>query len=332
MMNKKGFEIQFNWIFVLVAGAAILLFFAAIVVKQKSVSEASTKAIVLKSIDAIITGASVTTETTKREDIPYSEIGVECNRVTIGGVSKQYQNLILFSPGSIYGSKLLWQTASFSVPYRATNLLYITSPQIRYIIIGSSELAADINRSMSPDISKESYQSMPSIQNSNNYKVRFIIFGAMISLPGSLQKMPDSDVTAIKIDGDAKEGAIDFYQKNGNAWLLKGSSAYIGKQSLIGAAYSDTLEMYQCNMKNVFSKLNLVTRVYHGKISELINHLSSSQLACSQFYSKALSEFNKISSATSSFSKENMNIIADSAGSLDNINNDAKKFSCPLIY
>ena len=39
-MNKKGIiEIQFNWIFVLVVGAIILVFFFGFVQKQKSFAE-----------------------------------------------------------------------------------------------------------------------------------------------------------------------------------------------------------------------------------------------------------------------------------------------------
>ena len=68
-MNKKGFEIQFNWIFVLVAGTAIILFFTVVVIKQKNVSETSTKATILKSMEAVITGASVSTDTTNIIDI-----------------------------------------------------------------------------------------------------------------------------------------------------------------------------------------------------------------------------------------------------------------------
>ena len=336
-MNKKAFEIQFNWIFILVAGAAILLFFASVIVKQKNISETSTRATVLKSIDAIITGASVTIDTTKIENIPSSEIDVGCNRVAIGSlssdVSKQYQNLILFSPSSIKGSKFIWQTAAFSVPFRAINLLYIASPQVRYIIIGSSTLAIDINKSMPADLKKEFYQSIPSIKNENNYKIRLIVF-ENIDMSGinlkNLEKMPDLDVTAIKVNGDNEKGTINFYQKNGDSWMSKGSSSYIQKSSLIGAVYTDTLDAYQCNMQNVFSRLNLVTKIYADRTNELIK--TTSQLSCRQFYSNALAELNKISAASSSFNKNNVDAIVDSAKSLANINNDAKTYSCPLLY
>ena len=159
MRNKKAFEIQFNWIFVLVAGAAIMLFFTAVIVKQKSLSEASSQSIVLKSIEAIVTSAGVSTDTTSIIGIPDSDIEAGCGRIALGKASRQYQSLILFSPNKITGDKLVMQTLAFSIPYRATNLLYMTSPKVRYIIITGNKndyknLAKDINKTLPSSIEK----------------------------------------------------------------------------------------------------------------------------------------------------------------------------------
>ena len=333
MISKKAFEIQFNWLFVLVAGAAIILFFTVVVIKQKEVSETSTKATVLKSMEAIITGAGVSTDTTNRIDIPGSDIQVDCGRVSIGGVSKQYQSLVLFAPGLIKGDKLITQTLAFSAPYRATNLLYITSPQIRYIIIGNNDLAKDINKSMPAELKKEFYKSAPEIKNSNNYRIRFVLFENAIGFPKSLEKMPDSDVTAVKINGDSEKGTIEFWQKESNSWLPKGTSSYIGKQSLIGAIYADTFEAYECNMQNVFSRLNLVTKIYAERTKRLMEGaVTSSQIQCNQFYSNALTQLNRIFAASSDFNKGNIDDITDSAKSLASENKNAQIYSCTLIY
>ena len=333
MINKKAFEIQFNWIFVLVAGAAIILFFTVVVIKQKNVSETSTKATVLKSVEAIITGAGVSTDTTNRIGIPSSDINVDCGRVSIGEVSKQYQNLILFAPSLIKGDKLITQTLAFSTPYRATNLLYITSPQLRYIIIGNSEIAKYINKSMPAELKKEFYKSAPEIKNSNNYRIRFVLFDNIIAFPKALEKLPDSDVTAVKINGDNEKGTAEFYQKQGSSWTLKETSSYIGKQSLLGAIYSDTFEAYECNMQNVFSRLNLVTKIYVERTKRLMEGaVTGSQIRCNQFYSNALTQLNSILAASSGFSRENINVIAASANSLAGENKNAQIYSCTLIY
>ena len=333
MMDKKGFEVQFNWIFVLVAGAAIILFFTVVVVKQKSVSETSTKATVLKNIESIITGASVSTDTTNIIDIPNSDIEVSCGRVSIGGVSKQYQNLVLFAPSLIKGSKLVTQTLAFNAPYRAANLLYITSPQIRYVIVGNNNLAKEINKSMPSELKKELYQSMPEIKNLNNYRIRFVFFDNIANFPKALEKLPDLDVTAVRISGDAEKGAIEFWQKQNSLWASKGTSFYIGKQSLLGAIYSDSIELYECNMQNVFSRLSLVTKVYAERAKKLTEGaVSVRQFQCNQFYSNAITQFNRISAASSDFNRQNIDAISDSAKLLSNENRNVQISSCTLIY
>lgn len=329
-MNKKAFEMQFNWIFVLVAGAAILLFFTVVVVKQRSVSETSTKTTVLKSIEAIITGASISTDTINIINIPSSDIEISCNRVSLGSLSRQYQSLILFAPSLVKGNRLITQTLAFSTPYRATNLLYITSPQLRYIIIGNTNLANEINKSLPSDLKKEFYQSVPQIKNLNNYKVRFIVFGDMVDFPKALEKMPDYDATAVRINGDNEKGIIEFYQKDGTSWLSKGSSFYIGKSSLIGVVYADTLDMYNCNMLNTFSRLNLVTKIYVEKTKKIMQ--STASLPCKQSYGNALNHLSIVYEASSDFNKENIDKISDAAKSLADENKNAQLYSCPLIY
>ncbi|MBI2541140.1 hypothetical protein HYV80_00320 [Candidatus Woesearchaeota archaeon] len=331
-MDKKGFEVQFNWIFVLVAGAAILLFFSAIVIKQKSVADISTKATVLKNVEAIITGAGISTDTTNTISIPESSIEISCGRISLGAVSKQYENLILFAPASIKGNRLITQTLSFNAPYKATNLLYITNPEIRYILIGSSSLAKEINKTLPSELKKEFYKSLSDIKGTNNHKVRIIAFESMTEFPKALAKMPDSDVTAVRVNGDAEKGIIEFWQKEGNSWQSNGKSYYIGKSSLIGAAYSDTAEAYECGMQNAFSKLNLVTKVNIDKTNKLMQKSSDArQVQCTQFYSNALAHLNKIL-PSGTFSQESINAIAESAKSLAEENKNSQIHSCPLIY
>ena len=334
MKNKKAFEIQFNWLFILIAGAAIILFFATIIIKQKNVSETSAKATVLKSIEAIITGASASIDTTNIIPITNSNIEIDCNRVSLGDVSKQYQNLILFAPSLVKGDRIITQTLPFNAPYRATNFLYTTSPQLRYIIIGNNNLAKLVNKSLPSDLKKEFYESEPQIKNSNNYKIKFIIFGDMIEFPKELEKSQDSDVTVVRIDGNTESGTLEFYQKDGDSWEYKGTSIYIGKASLLGAVYADTINIYECNMQNAFTRLKLATQIYIGRTTKLMQNEANSnkELQCNQFYNTALTYLNRILGASNNFNQENANSIVDSARELANNNLDAQTHSCALIY
>ncbi len=342
-MDKKGFEIQFNWLFVLVAGAAILLFFGVIIAKQKTVSDTSTKTTVLKSIESIISSAGATTDTTKKENLPETQIGISCNRVSIGGVSKNYQNLILFAPDSIKGTKLIWQTLGFNSPYKITNFLYMDDGFTRYILVGDSNLAKDVNKSLSSQLKKQLYKAaeVGDIKNENDQKVVFMLFdytGDANAQAMAFKNMPDSDAFKIAVDEIGNGyGKIDFYKKSGNVWGSKiGTSYFLGKASLVGALYSHSPVTYSCNMQNAFKRMNSVSKVY---IQKTISLSSSLNADCRKIYSdnmaaagplKSISDNSQ--SAASGFSQDNVKFIAGSAKSLSDGNRQLQRLSCSTIY
>ncbi len=338
MIGKKAFEIQFNWIFVLVAGALILLFFAGIIVKQKSVTEVTSQNSLLKSIDAIITGASVTTDTTKIERIQSINLQVECNRVSVGRVSKQYQNLILFAPGTIKGDNPVWQTIAFNEPYKVTNFLYMTSPQVRYIILGNDPILNYINKTLPASISKEYPDIIPlTIANKNNYKVRFVFGRSTNPIDNYLtnfQQIPDEDVTAIKIiSGDLEKGEVEFFEKGKNLkWVSKGKSPYLAKSSLIGSVYSDSKELYDCSMKNAFSRFGLVTKTYTERTNNLKNDLFLTRPDCRTTYENSIALLNKEEMKKPKLDAFEMGKTSIAAKSISDLNQEAKRLSCPLIY
>ncbi|HLG24945.1 MAG TPA: hypothetical protein VI564_08495 [Candidatus Nanoarchaeia archaeon] len=338
MRNKKGIEVQFNWLFVLLAGSAILIFFIVFIIRQKNVSEVSNMNSVLKSLESIIAGASVSTYTTNLIEIPESSIELGCNRLSIGKASRQYQNLILFGPEEIQGSRLITQTLDFNAPYRATNLLYITSRQLKYIIVGESDFAAQINRTLPNEINKDFYKILPLIKNENNYKVRFVFFESLEDIPASLQKMPDEDVTALKITGDMEIGTIEFFSKKKDSWLSKGTSSYLTKSSLIGAIYSDSVETYECNMQAAYAHLMLVNRVTADRVQEFLrSETYGRQAQCKAIYQLALTELRDIfessrNMALKGISEEDTKSIHDVSKSLSAKNLEAKRYSCALVY
>ncbi|MBI4452409.1 hypothetical protein HY637_03195 [Candidatus Woesearchaeota archaeon] len=342
MKAKKAFEIQFNWIFVLIAGAAILIFFTSIIIKQKSITQSSTNIEVLKQIESIISGASASTDTIVPLDMPDFEIKISCNKVSIGSSASQYQNLILFSPSLIKGSRVITQTLAFSEPYKSSNLLFVTSTRVKYVLIGG-DLMKEINKTLPAESGKEAYALYePSkILNANNYNVKLVFFNTNFpsSVPSSFEKMPDSDVSAIKITGNAEKGEIgeiEFYEKKKEQFSLAGKSAYIGKSSLIAAIYAGTIGLYECGMKNALSRHSLVAQVHKGKTEQL--EKDAKRAECKNIYTnsiKIIDSLGKTSSKIAESQKIAINDISSlsaDAKSLAIQNKELQKFSCPLIY
>ena len=97
MKHKKAFEIQFNWIFVLIAGAAILTIFALVILKQKSLSESSANSIALRSMESVIEGTSVSKDTSSVITVPDLNIGVDCGKISIGKISVDPSASVIFN-------------------------------------------------------------------------------------------------------------------------------------------------------------------------------------------------------------------------------------------
>src|SRR3989338_7000242 len=195
MKHKKAFEIQFNWIFVLIAGAAILILVSFILFKQKNISESSSNSVALRSIESVVSGTSVSTDTSSIIGVPDLNIEIGCGRILICKRSKQYPRLVLFAPSLIKGSKIITQTLSFNAPYKSSNILFMTSQKLKYILVGNSDLIKSIKASLPSEINDETFLSydQSKIKNSNNYKVRFVFDNINVpsGVPPSIAKMPN---------------------------------------------------------------------------------------------------------------------------------------------
>ncbi|MBI2124887.1 hypothetical protein HYT92_03790 [Candidatus Pacearchaeota archaeon] len=158
--------------------------------------------------------------------------------------------------------------------------------------------------------------------------------------PASLRKMPDKDVTAIKISGNSEKGAAEFYKKNGDGWQLESSSAYIGKPSLIGAIYTDSIESFECNMKNAFSKHSITTKVHKSRVEQLMirmGQLIPARQECNQVYTNSLPYLSSIDTSSSKLAESpnmaaDINVLSSASKSLAIQNRELQKFSCPMIY
>ena len=334
-MQKRGqFEIQFNWIFVLAVGAIILLFFSVIILKQKNASEQTTNLAVLKNLEAIFAGAEASTGTINFVDLPNVEINFECDRCSIGSTSKRFEIMSIFTPSKIKSNEMITWTLDWNLPYRVTNFLYLTSPNMRYVLVGDDGLASDIDENMPEELNKELAADASSIENKGDNKVRFIYFDGSISdgsgIPQEFSKMKDKDVTALKVSGNGDMGFVEFFEKNGDIFASSGNSYYLKKPSLMGAIFADDIEIYNCVMESAFKKLNIVTKIYQKKTQDLQNYYNNRGDGCANYHESA--NINIILGASEEFTYSNIENINSASALLEDQNKQAQLYSCALIY
>jgi len=337
-MKKRGqFEIQFNWIFVLAAGALILLFASVFVLKQKDISNRAVDQSVSNSLKAIIAGAEVSTDTLNFVDLPKVEIEFECGKYRVGSASRSFQIMSVFAPSKIESTRLMTWTLDWNIPYRVTNFLYLTSPNIRYILVGdeTDNLAYKVNNSMPKELNKEWIKpgDVGNINDKNDAKVRFVFINTGLdnSVVPKFSKMRDKDVTALKVGGDENKGNVEFFEKKGNSFESKGTSYYLRLPSLVGAVFTEDIELYNCVMESAFKKLNIVTQIYEEKTKSMASYYSGQgDSTCANDHGSGY--LTAILTASGTFNNVNIQLIDSAADGLVVQNNDAQQDSCAGIY
>ncbi len=320
MKSKKGvISIQFNWIFILIAGVLILLFFGSLVLKGKDASDTSVAGTILTNMQTILTGAEVSVRTINQIKIPDKEIKVSCDSISVGKVPTPItKNKIIFAPDIIKGRTLLTWALDWNVPYHVTNFLYLTTPDIKYIFIEPLDDKANELFNLLPDEINKKKEEISNIKDTgNNFKLVFFD-GLDPIVPPGLSSVPDKRVSAISVNSGSNE--IKFYNKRGNEFKSTGTADYLGDPLVFGAMFSGSREDYECNLEKAFNKLKIVSMVYEERTNTLRGLYSGT--GCRSYYSAPIIDY-----STTSIDEVKMVI-----SSIETSNQYLQSSSCPTIY
>ena len=155
-VSKKGqLTLSFNWIFVMVAGAVILLFFVGLIVKQKDSSEQKLNFDVVNILESILVGSTVSEQTINTIDtsgISSMELFFECELDSDGGfldvfarygitgttASQELPIQVIMSPPKFSTKKLILWSLPYEMPFKVTDILILTGQSHQYYVFGSS--------------------------------------------------------------------------------------------------------------------------------------------------------------------------------------------------
>jgi|TARA_Y100000310_G_C20672989_1_gene811311 hypothetical protein len=329
MGSKKGFlEIQFNWIFILIAGAIIIMLFAGIITDQQNIFKVSADVSIITGLDAILSGYETSSGTVNIVEIPKVKIEFGCNSYSIGQISEQHNEMNVFAPSVLEGASIISMTREWDVPYKAANLVYLTNPGIRYVFIGNSDFARRIFEKIPDEVRNDGYTNVDAIENENDDKIRIIFFDRNPEFPENLNDLDNKLITALKVSGDEDKGMLEFFSAEDNKFVSKGTSHYIKESTLLGAVFSDDFGNYECAMKNLFKKLGVVSGVYWRKVNNLMLMYKHKQ--CEQYYDPG--SIQAIKEASNSFTDLNINIIDLHSKNLGLQIKQLQRVSCPPIY
>ncbi len=332
---------QVNWIYVLIAGSLILIFFISIALKQKDAAERNAAEESMKNID------SITLQPPRSSQVihfPNLELQIKCDssgRVSLEMEKAQpiYPNEPVFGPQMIKGNDLITMTNEWMVPFKATNFIYLTSNETRYIILHgdaqSKSQAEQIFNEMPEQANKKLVQDTAITNLLNTNSKRLVLIGAGIDpvLPSWAGSMNSKDVTALKITidpvGEVEDstitGTIIYYTKSSSALSPGTSVTFVGKAMMMGAIYSQNKADYECAMKKAYKRLSAVANIYSRRSSDLASRMAGVQRPdCTGKYST--NEMDILKTA------EDPELIKSAKSTIFQQNRDALLASCPTIY
>lgn len=363
--DKKGeVEIQFNWIFILIAGGLILSLFVTIIFYQKGLSDKKISADLLDRTDSLLSGARISVGTDYKiktgSNIP---LMIDCERFTLKDSEMQGKRLTFFTLFSMQeqsGDNLYVSSRSWMSPYLVDYVLYLTSDQVRYTIItGTSNdqnqmIAEELYDELPRNAVKEKTSNPEAMVDRNHNTERIITINQNIdAVYNSNPKKPskiigkNKKISIVNIKGlnDINEaGEFEYWEYRNGVWihLRKADSIFVDLPTLIGAVYSDHDELYEfdiyrCNMQKLMLRLNMVSSIYINKSQSYAAIANSNRLtyACAGYYSA--SDIIAIQTAsrqanTTTFNQDAFIQISKSAENLRTKNQRLQTMGCPPIY
>lgn len=352
-MNNRGFELQFHWIFVLIAGAIILAFFFSVVQKQRSISEERLSVTLSTDIDAVFSSALESRGTSQRLAVPESGISFSCSDVCdcnfwIGKKATQFGDKIIFAPGFLGEGKAVAWSLDWKVPFRAANFLFLMNPSDKYFFVMDSSnsrsrsLLARLNQSLPSDVplSVISPGEISGIVPYEGLRYRFVFLDVPASSPFGLDEdFKGIDVSAVYVNSVDK--AVTFYSKDRKRLSFTAdSSLFLGDPGIFAAVFSDDKDMFECGMKKAFSRLSVVSSVLRSRASSLEGEMSSAGRSDCVYSASGMDYVADISSSagvladSSSFvaDKGQFDIMAGAIDGLGGLNSNLVQQSCPWIY
>ncbi|MBI3052102.1 hypothetical protein HYY74_06655 [Candidatus Woesearchaeota archaeon] len=349
-MRKKGMiGEQVNWIYVLIAGGVILLFFAGVAIKQREVAKKSLAEDSLKVIDTLTYQPSGSSQMI---DFPNLELKMACNKgstsISIGSAQQLRPLMPVFGASTIKSDELLTLTKQWQVPFKVADFVFLTSRDTRYVVVASGDaksvaLKERIIKNLPEQAVKEAVAPSAQIMDRNHRRI--VIIGANLD-PSVLVNVPSNDwlksskskVTVIRIQPEdrvlsaskaSRRGELGYCSLSTGCPALTGNVNYLEDSMLFAAIYSENQASFDCGMERAYQRLTDVSQVYSARTERLKAYYQADAVVCGPKYASAPDKVNAIRSAAAAKKAGDLKTARDS---LESENDNALNAACATIY
>jgi len=348
--SRKGqVEVQFNWIYMVVVGGAILLLFVGIIGGIRKGAKESLEKNALMSFDDIFTSMQGSEKT--EHYVNLAGLGIEfdvmrenCEFYNILGSDRAQQSTAfvpLFSP-RIIEDQIKSYSLGWDIPFRATYFLYLTSSNFVYVIVKGPD-AIRLKEDL-PELKVESddpsnvfiKDNILSVKDENYDGIKFILINQEPDevVHQTVKKKADSEVSAINIlpSGNLYSGGtVKFYKKDNDVFVLDRTVKYVDRTTLFAAIFSHSADSYECNLDKGLERVNKNAYILSNRIQQIMStdDLTTNCEKMMDKYSTAATQINRLKTR---LYPENVDELIPIMEQLNSINSELNRKSCPTIY
>ena len=330
MLGKKAMlGDQINWVYVLIAGSLIMIFFISIIYKEKQLSDEKIAIESIKAIDSLLSQPARSSQIVKFPGLNLQascDYGITSLRIGTSSDIKPYEPV--FSSSNVKSNEMITMTEEWLVPYKVTNFVFLTGNDSRFVIMYDGAewkpFAELLYNSLPEQSNKKVYSVTDIIPDQNNRRVVLIGVGTEPKVPGWLS--PGAKQLLLKVLPDNSKdnfGQLVYCSRSGSSVACGETEDYFGMPMLLGALYTDNKKEFDCRMIKATERLTIVSSVYYNRADSLSRKATSS---CSGKYN--LEELQKLAEPDQISIQE----IYDASKALETQNTRELLASCPTIY
>ncbi|MDP3728179.1 MAG: hypothetical protein Q8R18_01865 [bacterium] len=287
MKNKAQMSSSFNYIFALIIGGIVFMFFVGFAYQYLNFAGSVSAAELVSSLNDEFAAFSASDSAEKTLSFSQgASFRVYEGKLMSEGQSKTIDHVI-FAPFEVEGEDILLATKSLDIPYRIGNIFYIADGTTMYILVYDAS-TEDVVQEL-----QSSYNSLP--QNfpvevvsttqiasdletlyeltASYEKVRFVFFSSSEDYA--------EDIAAVFSSYEILEvsSSLEDYSSGEVLYPNGEGVVYIQYPLLIGAIVSGDAYSYNYNFQNVLEKLARVTGVYYDKTKLVATRLPNCDYA-----------------------------------------------------
>ncbi|MGV8150615.1 MAG: hypothetical protein ACP5NV_02705 [Candidatus Woesearchaeota archaeon] len=337
LKKRSAIEIQFNWIFVAIAGAIIFAFIIGILFNQKEGSEIQLNQDIIKQIGTNIKSKQQLSNAYSEMELPKTTLTFTCDKETlisdfkISGAQREILPVeIIFAPREFTASKFRIWTQDFSIPFIVTRFIYVFDPGMVVVIYNSTSANQAYSESLFNDLPSnitkryawDTVSLSKAIKGYDAYKI--------ICFANNCPAVTDYSYVSIIINPSTSNDLYSYgtirYHTKGNA--NDKESKYIGKASLFGAILSDNRDYYECQMKRALEQFEIKRGLHYNRIELLETDLLVENPSCVAVLALPKGTLRDMENS----GLEDVYTIYANSKKLIQDNTDLTFKGCPLIY